>query len=103
MLFLFLYHLHDVYLDQYFFFQAEDGIRDRNVTGVQTCALPILAASRALARTALMKAGPASIRSRRGWAGSCRSPDCRGRDRFGSASRSTTPQPASCSDRKSVV
>src|SRR5699024_11678376 len=25
-----------------FFFQAEDGIRDRNVTGVQTCALPIL-------------------------------------------------------------
>src|SRR5207249_7255613 len=26
----------------FFFFQAEDGIRDRNVTGVQTCALPIL-------------------------------------------------------------
>src|SRR6266704_1036816 len=25
-----------------FFFQAEDGIRARNVTGVQTCALPIL-------------------------------------------------------------
>src|SRR5438067_13853896 len=25
----------------HFFFQAEDGIRDRNVTGVQTCALPI--------------------------------------------------------------
>ena len=24
-----------------FFFQAEDGIRDRDVTGVQTCALPI--------------------------------------------------------------
>ena len=24
------------------FFQAEDGIRDRDVTGVQTCALPIL-------------------------------------------------------------
>src|SRR5699024_12178133 len=24
-----------------FFFQAEAGIRDRNVTGVQTCALPI--------------------------------------------------------------
>src|SRR5207249_8558253 len=31
----------------FFFFQAEDGIRDRNVTGVQTCALPI---SGALAR-----------------------------------------------------
>src|SRR5207248_8684106 len=26
----------------FFFFQAEDGIRDRTVTGVQTCALPIL-------------------------------------------------------------
>src|SRR5207244_8524766 len=25
----------------YFFFQAEDGIRDDLVTGVQTCALPI--------------------------------------------------------------
>src|SRR5437868_9087624 len=31
-------NLHDLV----FFFQAEDGIRDRNVTGVQTCALPIL-------------------------------------------------------------
>src|SRR5690606_40840922 len=28
-----------------FFFQAEDGIRDFHVTGVQTCALPILAQS----------------------------------------------------------
>src|SRR5437667_596524 len=28
----------------FFFFQAEDGIRDRDVTGVQTCALPILRA-----------------------------------------------------------
>ena len=28
----------------YFFFQAEDGIRDSPVTGVQTCALPILVA-----------------------------------------------------------
>src|SRR5256885_9826218 len=27
----------------FFFFQAEDGIRDYKVTGVQTCALPILA------------------------------------------------------------
>src|SRR5690606_39644369 len=27
---------------QCFFFQAEDGIRDFHVTGVQTCALPIL-------------------------------------------------------------
>src|SRR5256886_12113340 len=28
-------------LDVFFFFQAEDGIRDLTVTGVQTCALPI--------------------------------------------------------------
>src|SRR2546429_6678745 len=27
--------------DMFFFFQAEDGIRDVAVTGVQTCALPI--------------------------------------------------------------
>src|SRR3989441_7425751 len=27
----------------FFFFQAEDGIRDKLVTGVQTCALPIFA------------------------------------------------------------
>src|SRR5215475_2512807 len=28
-------------LSSFFFFQAEDGIRDFHVTGVQTCALPI--------------------------------------------------------------
>src|SRR2546426_7465454 len=28
----------------FFFFQAEDGIRDYKVTGVQTCALPIYSA-----------------------------------------------------------
>src|SRR5688572_33423149 len=44
----------------FFFFQAEDGIRDLTVTGVQTCALPIssgaaasLAESRAQARRML--------------------------------------------------
>src|SRR5438128_8239487 len=31
-------HFHS---DHVFFFQAEDGIRDATVTGVQTCALPI--------------------------------------------------------------
>src|SRR5207248_11682983 len=29
----------------FFFFQAEDGIRDRTVTGVKTCALPIFASA----------------------------------------------------------
>src|SRR2546427_13310733 len=32
----------------FFFFQAEDGIRDLTVTGVQTCALPILPHARLL-------------------------------------------------------
>src|SRR5207245_3800228 len=31
-----------------FFFQAEDGIRDATVTGVQTCALPIFTAKEGL-------------------------------------------------------
>src|SRR5699024_12148750 len=39
------------------FFQAEDGIRDRNVTGVQTCALPI---SPAAARGQEGTLGPAA-------------------------------------------
>src|SRR6266436_6874013 len=38
----------------FFFFQAEDGIRDVAVTGVQTCALPILA----VATAACIKEGP---------------------------------------------
>src|SRR5215813_1248465 len=36
---LFLWRLSDY--RGFFFFQAEDGIRDADVTGVQTCALPI--------------------------------------------------------------
>src|SRR5690606_40803528 len=38
-----------------FFFQAEDGIRDFHVTGVQTCALPIFASG------AIKAANPAHI------------------------------------------
>ena len=34
----------------FFFFQAEDGIRDYDVTGVQTCALPISNTSRCESR-----------------------------------------------------
>src|SRR5438309_8317529 len=30
-----------IFFSVFFFFQAEDGIRDGTVTGVQTCALPI--------------------------------------------------------------
>src|SRR5437870_10643296 len=42
----------------FFFFQAEDGIRDGHVTGVQTCALPILN------RTATRLAQRAAVRFR---------------------------------------
>src|SRR2546430_11648656 len=37
----------------FFFFQAEDGIRDLTVTGVQTCALPISVSSAGVAGTGL--------------------------------------------------
>src|SRR5258708_4757923 len=40
----------------FFFFQAEDGIRDDLVTGVQTCALPIYSGS--WVRTYCAGAGP---------------------------------------------
>src|SRR5271157_4534571 len=51
-----------------FFFQAEDGIRDADVTGVQTCALPILerlppCASPAASVPASISAGPAQSSS----------------------------------------
>src|SRR5437016_14024842 len=36
-----MFCLVSLYLLFFFFFQAEDGIRDWSVTGVQTCALPI--------------------------------------------------------------
>src|SRR2546426_10842722 len=50
----------------FFFFQAEDGIRDYKVTGVQTCALPIL---RGPVRLELRAGTP---RARRGWRSSRR-------------------------------
>src|SRR5205807_4785781 len=58
-----------------FFFQAEDGIRDYKVTGVQTCALPISAATRPAA-------GDGRREGRgRGTPGSVRPPQTRGRSR----------------------
>src|SRR5687768_18027177 len=41
------------YVPYLFFFQAEDGIRDVAVTGVQTCALPILAGASSARRLTL--------------------------------------------------
>src|SRR3989454_2602351 len=47
-----------LYVFFFFFFQAEDGIRDYKVTGVQTCALPICRPQAAGRRAA----GPAAPR-----------------------------------------
>src|SRR2546430_11825766 len=41
----------------FFFFQAEDGIRDLTVTGVQTCALPIFLSRDSNVETAFAAAG----------------------------------------------
>src|SRR6266508_4418420 len=46
-----------VFLCVFFFFQAEDGIRDGHVTGVQTCALPILELA-----GEICKASPVAVR-----------------------------------------
>src|SRR5207249_9515410 len=48
----------------FFFFQAEDGIRDRNVTGVQTCALPISDGEAPGRRHDLAREEPADDRER---------------------------------------
>src|SRR5690606_24903021 len=45
-----IYDLNQLYHLTVFFFQAEDGIRDFHVTGVQTCALPISVAGDQAAR-----------------------------------------------------
>src|SRR5256885_8483796 len=42
---IFIFYIKSFYVLFFFFFQAEDGIRDYKVTGVQTCALPILPGS----------------------------------------------------------
>src|SRR5215469_18249720 len=51
----------------FFFFQAEDGIRDLYVTGVQTCALPIFTCWRKLAENlnvCLRKGDPVLVRGK---------------------------------------
>src|SRR2546430_6196271 len=61
---------HLMVLSIIFFFQAEDGIRDLTVTGVQTCALPIC---HGLARPAADAIGNEGSRFARGW-GQLRAP-----------------------------
>src|SRR6266496_4846200 len=57
-------------LDFFFFFQAEDGIRDLYVTGVQTCALPISRPIRPKKNCASIRSTPTAPRSpSRRWPG----------------------------------
>src|SRR5256885_5223493 len=53
-----------LYLLVFFFFQAEDGIRDYKVTGVQTCALPISRERAYRSWTALQHSSLAAFRRR---------------------------------------
>src|SRR5437667_1486099 len=83
----------------FFFFQAEDGIRDRDVTGVQTCALPI---SRGAAATIT----PAQRLGRTGGRARRREQGTNGRSLRDAGRRDAGEYPATAgeeSDRKSVV
>src|SRR5437762_12065655 len=54
-----------VWVGGYFFFQAEDGIRVTSVTGVQTCALPILCGVAAGRQRARLRIADWRLRIRR--------------------------------------
>src|SRR2546422_4191691 len=58
----------------FFFFQAEDGIRDVAVTGVQTCALPISSSTKRTVAGSLIVAEPVTMAAASGAAGPSRSP-----------------------------
>src|SRR2546421_2550375 len=92
----------DVVILFFFFFQAEDGIRDLIVTGVQTCALPISAGTLPGAGTIRFAARSHRRRTHRQGQGPralCRPPLPRGRRRTGRASARTEIGRASCRER----
>src|SRR5256886_5680407 len=60
------------HIDRVFFFQAEDGIRDLTVTGVQTCALPICPMISATRSARPRSVSNVSVRMRSN--GGCRTP-----------------------------
>src|SRR5438046_7202391 len=60
----------------FFFFQAEDGIRDWSVTGVQTCALPIFQVL-ARARSARKRSAVRQTERNASWTASCASASSR--------------------------
>src|SRR6266404_9115130 len=63
-MFFFFFIEKNVFIFLFFFFQAEDGIRDKLVTGVQTCALPISAFRRRFGVKALHFRTPDEAMSR---------------------------------------
>src|SRR5256886_7400918 len=84
-----------------FFFQAEDGIRDLTVTGVQTCALPIcnedanlaMEAHQALLLARVRNSSPRALDARTAWSLATRGgAECLGRDDCG------TLEPGKCAD-----
>src|SRR5437763_2323677 len=93
-------HMQLLRLNIFFFFQAEDGIRDTSVTGVQTCALPISAL-----RTISASVSPNTWR-RSEWPRSTQSQSSRIIDTETSpvnAPAATAAQFCAPTDRKSVV
>src|SRR3712207_7488999 len=70
-----------------FFFQAEDGIRDIGVTGVQTCALPISQASRPSENSVKATSAGASPKDTR----SASESNCRPKGVTAPTSRATAP------------
>src|SRR5256885_8755212 len=91
--------LYEYYVHFFFFFQAEDGIRDYKVTGVQTCALPIC-------ESALIRSSNARARS---WSWEGTSTDTSGplicwqTNGLTRVTELSTPSRAAAEDRKSVV
>src|SRR6266542_1842158 len=83
-----------VQISDFFFFQAEDGIRDATVTGVQTCALPILAGREQPRRqVALVTLHAADLAER--MAG-----DQNAHERFSTSARSASRNGSMCSRRR---
>src|SRR3712207_7116561 len=85
-----------------FFFQAEDGIRDIGVTGVQTCALPISAIARSPA-SGVRRSWETHATSSRRLASTCRSRSRACTDQTDAAARRRPNVVPTARDRKSVV
>src|SRR5207248_3773347 len=86
----------------FFFFQAEDGIRDRTVTGVQTCALPISRPS-CLRRGRRGSRRPRRPRDRGEWLEHRRRPEGNGSPRWEARRGTMEIGRASCRERVEIA